>query len=116
MILYKYKLKSELSMQEMNKNADQAASFLKGLANRHRLLILCQLAEGEKSVSELIDATGIAQTSMSQHLSKLKSENIVTFRRDHRLLFYSISNDSVLKIMTVLFEEFCDDNKNGDKK
>lgn len=101
-------------MQEMNNKADQAANFLKGLANSHRLLILCQLVEGEKNVSELIEATGIAQTSMSQHLSKLKSEGIVDFRRDHRLLFYSISNDAVYQIMAVLYETFCKKEENGD--
>lgn len=91
----------------MNVKVDEAASFLKGLANGHRLLILCQLAEGEKSVGELMAATGIAQTSMSQHLSKLKSENIVTFRREHRTLFYSICNDLVLRIMDAMYVSFC---------
>ena len=98
----------------MNDHAEQAANFLKGLANSHRLLILCQLSEGEKSVSELIEATAIAQTSMSQHLSKLKKENIVDFRRDHRTLYYRISNDVVHQMMSVLYENFCKHNKNGE--
>lgn len=91
----------------MQKNVEVAAGFLKGIASPHRLRILCELATGEKSVTELIEATGMAQTSMSQHLSKLKQENIVTFRRDHRFLFYCIDNESVLKIMDVLYHEFC---------
>lgn len=94
----------------MEENALKAASFLKGIASQHRLLILCQLTEGEKSVTELIEATDMAQTSMSQHLSKLKEEKIVTFRRDHRTLYYSIDNDAVLKIMDVLYHEFCEEN------
>lgn len=98
-------------MQEMNEKADQAASFLKGLANAHRLLILCQLAEGEKSVSALIEATGIAQTSMSQHLSKLKSEKIVDFRRDHRTLYYYVCNDLVHQIMDAMHASFCQENE-----
>ncbi len=100
-------------MKNMEDNAKEAASFLSGLANSHRLLILCELATGEKNVTELIDATGLAQTSMSQHLTKLKDENIVTFRRDHRTLFYRINNDAVLKIMDVLYHEFCEE---GDDK
>lgn len=95
-------------MQELYDRADTCAAFLKGLANGHCLLILCKLLEGEKSVTSLIEATGIAQTSMSQHLSKLKSEGIVTFRREHRILYYSIDHDAVLKIIRVLHDEFCD--------
>ena len=94
-------------MKEMEENALKAANFLKGIASQHRLVILCQLAEGEKSVTELIEATSLPQTSMSQHLSKLKEENIVTFRRDHRTLYYSIKNEAILKIMDILYHEFC---------
>ncbi len=96
-----------MNIKDMEQNAEQAAGFLKGLANAHRLLILCQLSEGEKSVTELITVTGLAQTSMSQHLSKLKDENIVTFRRDHRTLYYRIDNEAVLSIMAVMYEHFC---------
>ena len=96
-------------IKKMQKNARAAASFLKGMANSNRLLILCELATGEKSVTELIEATGLAQTSMSQHLSKLKDEEIVTFRRDHRTLFYRIENEAVCKIMDILYHEFCNE-------
>ncbi|MGH1402901.1 MAG: ArsR/SmtB family transcription factor [Alphaproteobacteria bacterium] len=98
-------------MKEMDDKAAEVAGFLKGIANAHRLLILCQLSEGEKSVSELIEATGIAQTSMSQHLNKLKSERIVDFRRDHRVLYYSICSEPVHAIMAVLYEHFCKEIK-----
>lgn len=94
-------------MQEMEKNAGLAAEFLKGLASPHRLLILCQLAEGEKSVSEIMAATGLAQTSASQHLKKLKDENIVDFRRDHRTLYYYIDHDLAREIMNSLYNHFC---------
>lgn len=94
-------------LDRMLEKADEAAGFLKGLANAHRLMILCQLAEGEKSVSELIEATGIAQTSMSQHLGKLKAEGIVDFRREHRTLYYRIAHEAVMTIMGTLYESFC---------
>lgn len=94
-------------MIKNKKNIEEVAGFLKGLASPHRLSILCQLVDGEKNVAELIEVTGLAQTSMSQHLSKLKEEKIVTFRRDHRHLYYFIDNDAVHKIMAVLYQEFC---------
>ncbi|WP_273726112.1 helix-turn-helix transcriptional regulator [Brucella gallinifaecis] len=93
--------------QEMPARADIVANFLKGLANPHRLLILCELVNGEKSVTDLINATGIAQTSMSQHLNKLKDEGILSYRREHRLLFYKIEHPAVIEVMAVLYAHFC---------
>lgn len=87
-----------------------AAAFLKGLANPHRLLILCCLVPGEQCVSALIEATGIAPTSMSQHLAKLKEEGIVRVRRDHRTLWYAIDHPATLELMTVLHNHFCSEN------
>lgn len=91
----------------MQAKAGGVAAFLKGLANPQRLLILCQLAEGEKCVGDLIAATGIAPTSMSQHLARLKDEGIIGFRRDHRTLFYAISHPATHALMAVLYEQFC---------
>lgn len=99
------------AMKEMEAKADKAAAFLGGLASPHRLKILCQLVDGEKSVTQLIGATGLAQTSMSQHLTRLKDEGIVTFRREHRTLLYSISNPIVLDIMAVMYGYFCKEKK-----
>lgn len=87
--------------------ADAAAAFLKGLANPHRLLILCSLAQGEKNVSTLIAETGMAPTSMSQHLAKLKEEGIADCRRDHRILTYFIAHPAAVEIMAVLYAHFC---------
>jgi len=97
-----------LSVKEMDKGAAQASAFLSALASPHRLRILCQLAEGEKSVSQIMAATDIAQTSMSQHLGKLKEEGIVTFRREHRTLYYRIHHPLALDIMSSLYGYFCD--------
>lgn len=94
-------------MEKIQKKADIVSGFLKGLANPNRLMVLCELSSGEKNVSELMEATGIAQTSMSQHLTKLKDEGIVSFRREHRTLYYSISHDAVNEIMQVLYNHFC---------
>jgi len=93
--------------EAMQAKAGDAADFLSGLANPHRLLVLCQLASGEKSVAALIEATGVAPTSMSQHLAKLKKEGIVDFRREHRTLFYFIRDPAVTAVMAVLYDRFC---------
>ena len=95
---------------QIEKSSEKAAAFLSGLANPHRLRILCQLADGEKSVTELIDETGIAQTSMSQHLNKLKDEEIVHYRREHRTLIYFICDPLAIEVMAALYKRFC---KNG---
>lgn len=96
-------------IQIMPGKAEAVAGFLKGLANPSRLLILCLLSQGERSVSDLVVATSIPQTSMSQHLAKLKAEGIVDFRRQHRTLYYFISHPAVTEIMTVLYGHFCAD-------
>lgn len=94
-------------IDEMPAKAGTVADFLKGLANPHRLLILCALTDGERNVSALIEETGIAQTSMSQHLARLKEEGIVRCRREHRTLFYAIDHPAVTEIMAVLYTRFC---------
>lgn len=103
-------------MKEIKENAKHASDFLKGLANESRLMILCELMQGEKSVNALIEATDIAQTSMSQHLNKLKEEKIVDFRRDHRTLYYHIINPHVYDIMAVLYTAFCKNNTEGEQQ
>lgn len=94
---------------EMAGKAEAVAGFVKGLANPHRLLILCALSAGERSVSELIAFTGLTQTAMSQHLAKLRAEGIVDYRRDHRTLFYRIVHPAMNEIMAVLYVHFCGD-------
>lgn len=94
-------------MKGMQAKIGKASAYLAGLASPHRLAILCQLAAGEKSVGELIIATGMAQTSMSQHLAKLRREGIVAYRRKHRVLIYSIVAGPTLDIMETLHGHFC---------
>lgn len=96
-----------LPAEAMAEKAGTVADFLKGLANPQRLLVLCALAQGERSVGELIAQTGIAPTSMSQHLAKLKAEGIVDFWREHRTLHYFIAHPAVMEVMAVLYAHFC---------
>ena len=94
-------------MSSMEENATQAAGFLKGLANPHRLLVLCALSQGEHSVSQLLERVNVSQSSMSQHLSKLRAEGLVDYRRDHRTLYYYISNPHVARFIGVLYDMYC---------
>lgn len=95
---------------------DQAEAFLKSLASKHRLLILCKLAEyGEMSVTEIIEQTGLKQTSVSQHLAKLKAEGIIAFRREHRTLYHFIDDRNALDVMQILYEAFCKNKKDDEK-
>jgi DNA-binding transcriptional ArsR family regulator len=98
-----------MTADQMREKAPRVAAFLKGLANSDRLMILCCLAQGEACVSDIIAATGIAPTSMSQHLAKLKDEGITTVRRAHRTLFYRIDHPATLEVMAVLYSHFCKD-------
>ena len=85
----------------------RAAQFLKALAHRDRLKLLCCLVENEVSVSELEEKVGISQSAVSQHLLKLKTEGVLTSRREGRQIFYSIADPLVLEIVSLLYDRFC---------
>lgn len=104
------------SIQDLRTNSKEAAAFLKGLSHHHRLMVLCALAMGERSVAELIEYTGASQTTMSQHLAKLKSEGLVDFRRDHRTLYYYIKDADVLRIIGILYDMYAVKEKHKVKK
>ncbi len=87
--------------------ADSACRLMKALANPDRLLLLCQLAEGELRVGELEEQVGIAQPTLSQQLGVLRDEGLVRTRRDGKAIFYSIDSPQALAVMGVLHEQFC---------
>ena len=99
---------STLDFSEMQDNAGKACGLLKAMANEARLMVLCQLIEGEKSVTELQDAIGLSQSAMSQHLAVLREQEIVSTRRDGQSVFYRISNDHALALMETLHREYCE--------
>lgn len=94
-------------MQDMAASAEKAARFLKLIAHPHRLLILCALLESEHNVTELTKIVGISQTSMSNHLAKLRSENVVDFTRDQRTLTYRLSTANAEPIIAALYKIYC---------
>ncbi|MDY0008526.1 MAG: metalloregulator ArsR/SmtB family transcription factor [Bdellovibrionales bacterium] len=97
----------QTSVQDMKKNAVAASSFLKNIANPSRLTILCLLTQGEMCVTDLLDHLDISQTALSQHLARLRAEEIVGFRREHRTLYYFIQNQNVAVIISALYDIYC---------
>ncbi len=92
----------------LGESADQAARFLKSIAHKDRLKILCYILERERSVAEIEGNVGASQSAISQHLARLKDEGIVAARRNGRQIFYSISDPVVLEVIKVLYVRFCD--------
>ncbi|MBV6273718.1 metalloregulator ArsR/SmtB family transcription factor [Alcaligenaceae bacterium CGII-47] len=96
-----------LDMQAMRASATQACRMMKALSNPDRLLLLCQMAQGEVCVSELEALVGIGQPTLSQQLGVLRTQELVSTRRDGKNIYYQISNPQALAIMGVLYEQFC---------
>jgi len=95
--------------QDMKKNAEAAAAFLKNLANPSRLIILCLLTQGELCVTDIQKHLDISQTALSQHLARLRAEGLVTYRRDHRTLYYRLHNPDIAPIVGALYKIYCQD-------
>lgn len=91
----------------MDQAADAASELLKALANRHRLMIVCQLVDGERAVGDLADRLGIRQTTVSQHLALLRKDGVVASRRDGQTIYYRIGNDSARAVVETLYRCFC---------
>lgn len=87
---------------------EQASKLLKLLANEKRLLILCKLSEVEESsVSDLSHHIGLSQSALSQHLAKMREQDLVATRREAQTIFYRIDNPAIVKIMETLRDIFC---------
>jgi len=88
-------------------NARGATEFLKALAHEARLVILCLLVEGEKTVTELEDLIGLRQAAISQQLARLRAENLVAARRNGKNMYYSLARPEVREIVEALHRAFC---------
>lgn len=96
-------------MDKMAANAMRASNFLKAISHEGRLMILCHLASGEKSVTELEELLSARQAAVSQQLSRLRLEGLVTPRRDGKTIYYSLADDRPKQIMEVVYDLFCRD-------
>ena len=98
---------AEFNLALFEDSAGQAARLLRVLGNERRLMILCQLAEGERSVGQLLLLVGLSQSALSQHLAKLREDGIVATRRESQMIFYRIIDPAALRVITTLAELFC---------
>ena len=96
-----------LSINAMRAAAGEATTLLFALANENRLLLLCQLSTGEKSVSELEALLDIHQPTLSQQLGVLRAEGLVNTRRDGKRIYYSVADERVLILLNTMYELFC---------
>ncbi len=98
---------SDEEMDQMVQSACEAASFLKAISHEGRLMILCHLATGEKSVTELEELLSARQAAVSQQLARLRLEGLVRQRRDGKAIFYRLSDDRAKRIIEVVYDMFC---------
>ncbi|MCG8393863.1 MAG: metalloregulator ArsR/SmtB family transcription factor [Pseudomonadales bacterium] len=94
--------------KNLQANALAASQLLKALSHPDRLMLLCQLSEGEHSVGELENHTGLYQPSLSQQLGVLRREGLVSSRREGKQVFYQVADPKALAILQTLYEQFCD--------
>ncbi|MEM8795601.1 MAG: metalloregulator ArsR/SmtB family transcription factor [Pseudomonadota bacterium] len=105
-----------MNIDDMQETADEVSGYMKLLGSPARLMILCQLVEGEKSVGALCDLLEMKAPAMSQQLARMRQEGILATRRDGQVIHYRIDDPNILKIMMFLYETFCGpDAKEGDR-
>ena len=97
----------KVSMEDMRGAADDASGLLRALANRHRLLILCRLVDGERSVGDLAAALDIRDSTVSQHLALLRKDGLVRTRRDGQTIWYAISSAPARAVLEALYRSYC---------
>jgi DNA-binding transcriptional ArsR family regulator len=97
----------KICLEKMANNAEQAESFLKQLANRNRLMILCILTEGELSVTELNSKVPLSQSALSQHLAKLREAKLVSTRRESQTVYYRLDDPDASLVIDCLYQKYC---------
>lgn len=98
---------TELDLVALQRAAAAASGLLKVLANQDRLLLLCQMTQGDYCVSDLEQLTGVRQPTLSQQLTVLREENMVTTRREGKQIFYAIASKEAMAVLQVLYELYC---------
>jgi len=96
-----------LDLEKMHIAAEKACRLMKVLSNPDRLMLLCQLSQGEKRVGELEEILGIVQPTLSQQLTVLRDEELVSTRREGKNIYYQIASPQALAVMHILYAQFC---------
>ena len=97
----------KINPAQMQASAGEAEELLKALANRHRLTILCQLIDGERSVGELAEVLSLRDSTVSQHLALLRKDGLVSTRRDGQTIWYAIASAPARKLLETLYHIYC---------
>lgn len=97
-----------LDVEALEENAERAAALLRSIGSKSRLLVLCQLVDGERSVGQLESVVGLSQSALSQHLSVLRHNGLVKTRRSAQMIFYSLNGHQVRAILTTLHGLYCE--------
>ncbi len=98
---------TDFDLPGMRAAANQACSLMRVMSNPDRLMLLCQLAQGERRVGELEELLDIQQPTLSQQLAVLRDESLVETRREGKQIFYRITSDTVLAVLAVLYQQYC---------
>lgn len=98
---------SSIDISLIRQSAEGACALLRTLANEDRLILLCQLAKGERCVGELEELLDIRQPTLSQQLSVLRSEGLVVTRREGKFIYYRVASAQALRVLETLYELFC---------
>jgi DNA-binding transcriptional ArsR family regulator len=96
-----------IMLTKLVRNTREASQFLKALANENRLMLLCILSEGEYSVTELETLLEIRQPTLSQQLARLRADNLVTTRRDGKVIYYRLASEKARETMELIYKHFC---------
>jgi DNA-binding transcriptional ArsR family regulator len=99
--------KSPAALKNMEARAGEAAEFLSSMANPKRLLVLCHLLGGERSVGEMAAIANLSSSALSQHLTKMRLQGLVRTRRDAQTIYYSIASPNVEKVLETLYGIYC---------
>ena len=100
-------INSKINLKKMQASADEACRLMKVLSNRDRMLLLCEISQGEKCVGELEEALDIHQPTLSQQLTVLRNEELVETRREGKQIYYSLNSNVAVAVMDVLYQNYC---------
>ncbi len=96
-----------MNLEDLQLKAGAAERLLKAMASRPRLMILCELLKGEQTVTALHQAVGLSMSAMSQHLARLRADQLVSTRRESQTIFYALSNEGAKQMIETLYAIFC---------
>ncbi len=96
-----------MNLENLQLKAGEAERLLKAMASRPRLMILCELLKGERTVTALHEAVGLSMSAMSQHLARLRADELVSTRRESQTIFYSLADAGATRMLETLYEIYC---------